>query len=228
MNEMAVTMDNAVDSKKVKTLYRRIYLLVKRVFDFTTALILLILLSPVFLVLSLIIRRDGGKAIFIQKRSGKNDTIFNLYKFRSMVPNNSFDDKKSGDQITKVGHFIRKTSLDELPQLINIIKGEMSFVGPRPWVTSYSENFTPEQKRRLDVLPGLTGLAQCTGRNDMPIFEKIKKDLEYVNKISLFMDIKILFRTIATVFKKEGVIHEGTKESFHNEIEELKRQFEEK
>jgi lipopolysaccharide/colanic/teichoic acid biosynthesis glycosyltransferase len=131
--------------------------------------------------------------------------------------------KLNHDQrITKVGKFIRSTSLDELPQIINILKGDMSFIGPRPWITEYYNSFNTEQKRRTEVLPGLSGLAQVKGRNGLTIFDKIKYDLEYVNNISLKYDIKIIFLTIYTVLKKEQA--EIIQESIEEEIKALKEQ----
>ena len=196
---------------------------VKRIFDFIGALVLLVLLWPIFLIVAICIKLDSnGPAIFKQKRSGMKDKAFTLYKFRSCSVNNKINDRTKGDNITKVGRVIRKLSLDELPQLINIIKGDMSFIGPRPWVTEYSENFTKKQKGRLNVLPGITGLAQISGRNNISINDKINCDLIYVDKISLKMDIKIVFKTIKSVFKSEGVAADN-KLTIHNELDTLKK-----
>ena len=199
------------------------YKAVKRVLDFLFALLLLIILLPIFLIVSIAIKLDSkGPVLFKQLRSGKNGKEFMMYKFRSMSANNDVHDFKSENQMTKVGKFIRKTSLDEIPQLINIIKGEMSFIGPRPWITDYQKYFTKNQKRRLEVLPGITGLAQASGRNDLSVQEKIKLDVYYVDHMSLLMDIKVIFSTIKAVFSKEGA--ELSKSGIQNELEELKHQ----
>ena len=163
-----------------------------------------------------------GTVFFTQYRVGKGLKLFKLYKFRSMITNRIVmdSDLSHDEMVTKVGKFIRKTSLDELPQLFNILKGEMSFIGPRPWVDEYYKWFNDEQKRRAEVLPGLSGLAQIKGRNGIGIVEKIKFDIEYVDTMNFFLDVKIFFGTIRQLFiKKEAEITEvGIKE----EINELK------
>lgn len=195
----------------------------KRFFDVIFALLLLIPLIPVMLIIAIVIKIDSkGPAIFKQIRSGKNNKGFMLYKFRSMTCNNDFYDKSKEDQVTKVGKFIRKTSLDELPQLFNILKGEMSFIGPRPWVIDYAKNFNEHQMRRLEVLPGITGLAQSSGRNAISIIDRINLDVEYVDNINLFLDIKIIFKTIIGVLKKEGF--SNTKSAIHDELKTLQMQ----
>lgn len=200
------------------------YKVVKRIIDFLLSLILLIILSPVMLIVAIAVRIDSkGPILFKQERSGKNNKIFKMYKFRSMVATNNVHDFKTGDKLTRVGKFIRKTSLDEIPQLINILKGEMSFIGPRPWIVEYSEYFTPEQARRLEVLPGMTGLAQCEGRNGISIFDKINYDIKYVDNISLKMDLYIIFKTIYVVLsKKDAAANKGI---IKNELNDLKNQF---
>lgn len=198
------------------------YSIFKRGFDFILAIVLLIILFPLMVVIGLIIKIDGGPAVFIQERSGKNDKAFKLYKFRSMNQDNNVRDFKKEDQITKVGKFIRRTSLDELPQLFNIIKGDMSFVGPRPWITDYSVYFTDNQRRRLEVLPGITGLAQCSGRNNISIKDKIDLDIEYVDRFNFKIDLYVVFKTIKSVITREGA--SSSKLSIKNEIEELKLQ----
>ena len=200
---------------------RYIYIVIKRIIDFIAALLFLIILSPVFLIVSIAIKLDSkGPVIFKQKRVGKNGKIFNLYKFRSMSASNNPLNFKEENQITKVGHFIRKWSIDELPQLVNIIKGDMAFIGPRPWMVEYHEYMTEEQKHRSDVLPGITGYAQTKGRNNISILNKINLDLEYVRKLSLWMDIKIIFLTIATVFYRDGA--EMTKMGMKKEIDDIR------
>ena len=195
----------------------------KRFFDIMFALLLLIPLAPIMLIVVIAIKLDSkGPAIFKQVRSGKNNKEFMLYKFRSMTCNNDFYDKTKEDQVTKVGSFIRKTSLDELPQLINILKGEMSFIGPRPWIVDYAKYFTEHQMRRLEVLPGITGLAQASGRNAISILDRINLDVEYVDNVKLLLDIKIIFKTIIGIIKREGF--SNSKSAIHEELRMLKEQ----
>ncbi len=227
MNEWILDGNNVKASSTFKVIRRRLYMLFKRVFDIAVSLFFVILLSPIFVILTILIRRDGGKAFFVQPRSGKNGQVFNLYKFRSMVPNNDVNDKKTEDKITKIGRFIRKTSLDELPQIFNVLKGEMSFIGPRPWIVEYAKYFTEEQKRRLNVLPGITGLAQASGRNDLTILDRINYDLTYVNNISLYMDLKVIYKTVKSVFSKSEA-YSNNKAAIHSEIDILKAQHKKK
>jgi len=187
----------------------------KRIFDFTVSLILIILLIPVFLLLAVIIFIDAGSpVIYKQYRVGKDNKLFYVYKFRTMKTDTRIaataDLTEADSCITKSGRFLRKTSLDELPQLFNVLKGQMSFVGPRPLI--------PEEKeiRKLraeynvySVRPGITGWAQVNGRDDLSIKEKALFDKEYVEKQSLGFDIKILFRTVAVVLKREGISEGG-------------------
>lgn len=201
-------------------MYRHFF---KRLLDIIFALVLLVLLLPVMLLVAMAIKLDSkGPAIFKQIRSGKNNKEFMLYKFRSMTCNNDFYDKSKEDQITKVGAFIRKTSLDELPQLFNIIKGEMSFIGPRPWVVDYAKYFTKEQMRRLEVLPGITGLAQCSGRNNLSIIDRINIDIQYINNMNIFLDLKIICKTIISIIKRDGF--SNTKSAIHEELRTLQNQ----
>lgn len=197
---------------------------IKRCIDFLMAILLLIVASPFMIIIAIAIKLDSkGPILFVQPRSGKNGKIFNMYKFRSMTANNDVHDFKTENKLTRVGNVIRKTSLDELPQLFNILKGEMSFIGPRPWIEDYSKYFTDNQKRRLEVLPGLTGLAQASGRNGLSIKEKINLDVYYVDHISFIMDVKIIIGTVKAVLKKEE--SELSKTGIKNELEELKAQF---
>lgn len=201
------------------------YKYIKRILDIFLALILLILTTIPMLIVAIAIKiEDNGPIIYKSRRMGKNCKIFNTYKFRSMKTNRKeLDGNLSHEEmVTKVGKFIRKTSLDELPQLFNILKGEMSFIGPRPWIPEYYEWFTPEQKRRADVLPGISGLAQAKGRNGINIFKKIEYDLEYVDNMSLWMDIKCIWLTIVTVLKKDNA--EISEQGIKEEIEDLKEQ----
>lgn len=199
------------------------YIRIKRIISFVLALILLVLFSPVMIIISIAIKLESkGSIIFKQLRTGKDGKEFYCYKFRSMVKDNDVHDLSKGDQITKVGKFIRKTSLDELPQLINIIKGDMAFIGPRPWITDYAKYYNKRQKKRLEVTPGLTGLAQCSGRNNISIKEKIDLDIKYVENLSIKMDLYVLYKTVICVLKKEG--YSSDKNTIKEEIEELKGQ----
>ncbi len=200
------------------------YIVVKRIIDFLVASIMMITLSPLLIVIALLIKKDSnGPILFKQARSGKDGSVFNLYKFRSMTCDNDVLNFKTENKVTKIGKFIRSTSIDELPQLINIMKGEMSFIGPRPWITNYNEYFTEEQRHRLDVLPGITGLAQCSGRNGISIENKLILDIEYVKNISLIVDIKIIIASIKTVLKKESV--DISKLGIKYELDYLKNQW---
>ncbi len=193
----------------------------KRVIDFTLAVVILIIFLIPMIIVGIAIKIDSkGPVFFKQERTGKNGKIFKMYKFRSMAVDNDVHNFKEEDKYTKVGKFIRALSLDELPQIINILKGEMAFIGPRPWIPEYYDNMNEEQRKRYEVLPGITGLAQVKGRNNIGIIEKINYDLEYVRNFSLKQDIKIFFLTIKTVFSKKGV--NAGKGTIHNELEALK------
>lgn len=199
------------------------YNYVKRGMDLVMAvLLLMIFLIPMLIIMILIKLDSRGPVLFKQKRTGLKGKVFNLYKFRSMVVDNDVHDFSKGDQHTKVGNILRKTSLDELPQIINILRGEMSFIGPRPWITDYYDNMSEKQRHRNDVLPGITGLAQAKGRNNISINEKINYDLEYVKNYSFKQDVKIVFLTIKTVLSKEGA--DAGKNTIQNELEDLKTQ----
>ena len=194
----------------------------KRIFDFTVSLLMLIILSPVLLIISVLILFDAGTpVIFKQYRVGKDNKLFYVYKFRTMKNNTrnaATDDLKEADScITKSGRFLRKTSLDELPQLFNILIGNMSFVGPRPLI--------PEEKeiRKLraeygvfSVKPGMTGLAQVNGRDMLSIEEKALFDKEYVEKQSFWFDIKIMLKTVSVVLKRENIAEGGEKDNSRN------------
>ena len=196
----------------------------KRFIDFIFSLVLVVVLAIPMLIIGIIIKIESpGPALFKQLRTGKNGKNFYVYKFRSMASDNDVYNLEETNKVTKFGAFIRKTSLDELPQLFNVLKGEMSFIGPRPWIVDYYNNFTDYQKRRVEVTPGITGLAQATGRNNLTIFEKIDYDIEYVNNYSLKMDLKVIFLTIKTVISKEGC--EISKSGINDEIEALKENF---
>lgn len=200
---------------------------IKRALDFLIATFLLLIIWPILLIVAIAIKLDSkGPALFKQIRTGKKGKEFTLYKFRSMTVNNNFYDTTIEDQVTRVGRFIRKTSLDELPQIFNIIKGEMSFIGPRPWIVDYAKLFTKHQRKRLEVLPGITGLAQCSGRNNLNIKDRINIDVEYVNNVSLRLDLYIFFKTIKCVLKREGF--SNSKSAIHEELKVLEKQHESK
>lgn len=190
----------------------RIRLFIKRVVDICLGIIGLIILSPLFLIISILVRINLGSPVFFkQDRVGKNNEIFKIIKFRTMKDSrdkygNLLDDS---ERITKFGEKVRSTSLDEIPELINIIKGDMSFVGPRPLLVEYLPIYSKEQLQRHNVTPGLTGLAQVNGRNNITWNEKFELDLFYVNNWSLWLDMKILFKTIYIVLKKEGISQDG-------------------
>ena len=199
------------------------YKYVKRFFDLIMALILVIIFLIPMIIIAILIKLDSkGPIFFKQERTGKNGKVFLLYKFRSMAVDNDVHDFNCQDKKTRVGNVLRKLSLDEFPQLINIIKGEMSFIGPRPWIPDYYENMTDYQRRRNDVLPGITGLAQVKGRNNINIIAKTNYDLEYVKNFSFRQDVKIFFLTIATVLSKEGA--DAGKNTIHTELEMLMHQ----
>ena len=182
--------------------------LIKRFMDFLIAALSIIIFSPLLIILAILVRvKLGGPVIFKQERPGLNGKVFTLYKFRTMTDakdenGNLLDDEY---RLTSFGKKLRSTSLDELPELYNILKGDMSIVGPRPLLVKYLPLYNDEQKRRHDVRPGLTGLAQVSGRNAITWTEKFNKDIEYVDNVSLGLDISIFFKTIYCVLKKEGI-----------------------
>lgn len=191
----------------------------KRIIDFTLSLIALIVLSPILLVLIIVTAcAMKGNPFFAQQRPGKDEKIFKLIKFRTMT--NEKDE--NGDllpddaRLNKFGKFLRSTSLDELPELINILKGDMSIVGPRPLLVKYLPRYNQEQRRRHSVRPGLTGNAQANGRNALSWEEKFKLDIEYVDNISFAFDVKIIFDTVKAVLKRDGISSEtsATMEEF--------------
>ena len=186
-------------------------LFVKRVFDIVCSLVGIIILSPLFLIVSIAIKLDSkGSVLFKQERRTKNGRVFKIYKFRSMC----MDAEKKGtglfnfendSRITKVGRFLRNSSIDELPQLINVLKGDMALVGPRPLLTQYLPLYNKEQMRRHEVRPGITGWAQVNGRNAISWTKKIELDVWYVNNLSFCLDLKILFLTIKKVFYRVDI-----------------------
>lgn len=181
----------------------------KRAADFCVALLMLIILSPVMLIAAILIKSNNdGPVFFKQERPGLNGKIFTVYKFRTMSVKTCDDNGKElsdFERMSKVGNLLRKTSIDELPQLINIVRGEMSFIGPRPLLTEYLPLYTPEQMRRHEVRPGISGWAQVNGRNTLTWEEKFRYDVEYVDNMSVHMDIRILFMTVRNVLKQDGI-----------------------
>ena len=192
---------------------KKIQLFIKRAFDIVAGCLIVVLLTviPVLIVVPIVIKATSkGPAVFTQDRVGKDGKVFKIYKFRTMlIPEESLD--KDGNKlepkqrITKVGKVLRKTSIDELMQIFNIINGTMSFVGPRPTLPYQVERYTEDQKRRHNMRPGITGLAQVNGRNNLSWTEKIEYDVRYIDTFSLWLDIKIFFKTVAVVLKKEGI-----------------------
>lgn len=181
---------------------------IKRMLDFILSLIALIVLSPLMLIIGLLVRIKLGKPIiFKQKRPGKNEKIFTLYKFRTMTDEKDQNGNllPDAERLTKFGKTLRSTSLDELPELWNILKGEMAIVGPRPLLVEYLPLYNEAQKHRHDVRPGLTGLAQISGRNAISWEEKFEEDIEYIQNVNFVTDCKIVFKTVSKVLKKEGI-----------------------
>lgn len=200
-----------------------VYDVVKRVLDLIIAAVMLVVLSPVLLIVALVVKLDSpGPVLFRQERTGKNGKTFEILKFRSMAVDNDVRDNSCGDKYTRVGGVLRRTSLDELPQLLNILMGQMSFIGPRPWIPEYWNNMSAAGRERSKVRPGITGLAAAKGRNDLTVFQKIAYDLEYVRNYSLKQDIKVVLMTVKTVLGKEGA--EAGKGGIHDEIEDLKQE----
>lgn len=195
----------------------------KRTLDIIIAVVILIVTLPITLITALAIRLESkGSPLFTQERTGRGGGNFKLKKFRSMTVDNDVRDLSKGNQITKVGRFIRATSIDELPQLINVLKGDMSFIGPRPWIPEYYKHMNEEQRHRVDVRPGITGLAQAKGRNTLTINAKINYDLRYVRHISLREDLKVIALTVLAVFEKAE--HTIDKHGIEGELEVLRNQ----
>ena len=182
----------------------------KRIFDIIVSLFFIVffIVVPVFIVVPIVIRLTSkGPAIFTQIRVGKNKRLFKMYKFRTMIVeqyDNDGNEIMSEDRITKIGRFLRKTSLDELPQLFNILNGTMSIVGPRPMLDYQAPRCEGDEVLRFSVRPGMTGLAQAVGRNNLSWPERIQYDIEYVKKFTFWLDVVIIFKTVLTVFKHTG------------------------
>lgn len=182
--------------------------MLKRLCDIIISLTALIILSPIFLIVAYKVRKNLGSPIFfLQERPGKDKKLFKMIKFRSMrdavdKDGNPLPDE---DRITPFGQKLRSTSLDEMPQLINVLKGDMSVVGPRPMLAQFVELYSPEQARRLEVKPGMTGLAQVSGRNELSYEERFKCDVWYVDNHNLWVDFKIMFKTVGVMLRREGI-----------------------
>lgn len=185
----------------------------KRFLDFVLSLAGLIVISPIFIVvwIWLTIANEGAGAFFFQERPGRDEKIFRVIKFKSMNDKKGADGKllPDKDRLTKVGAFVRKTSLDEIPQLINVLKGDMSLAGPRPLLVQYLPLYNSEQARRHHVRPGITGWAQVNGRNAISWKQKFEYDTWYVDHLNFLLDVKIIFMTIRKVFIKEGISQDG-------------------
>ena len=180
----------------------------KRIFDFTFALLGLIVLSPLFLlVTTLLYFANNGKPFFFQQRPGRNQKIFRIVKFKTMNDRTDENGKLLPDavRLTKVGKFVRTTSLDEIPQLVNVLKGDMALIGPRPLLVKYLPLYNDRQRRRHEVRPGITGWAQVNGRNAISWDQKFEYDVWYVDNISFLLDVKILLKTVYNVVKREGI-----------------------
>lgn len=189
----------------------------KRLLDLALSIPALILLTPVLGLLALLVQLKHGSPVFFrQVRPGKNGKLFVIYKFRTMLDLRDEDGKllPNEKRLTSFGLFLRKTSLDELPELWNVIRGEMSWVGPRPLLTRYLERYTPEQARRHEVLPGITGWSQINGRNTADWETRLAMDVWYVDNLSMWLDIKILFVTLIKVLLREGTIEDGNVPDF--------------
>lgn len=193
----------------------------KRIIDFTLSLIALICLSPILLVVIVWLHfaNKGAGVFFFQERPGKDAKIFKVIKFKTMTDERDADGKLLPDaqRLTKVGRFVRSTSIDELPQLINVLKGDMALIGPRPLRVHYLPLYSKQQARRHEVRPGISGWAQCHGRNDISWTKKFEYDVWYVDHLSFLLDVKIIFMTILKVIKHEGISKTGqaTTEAFN-------------
>jgi lipopolysaccharide/colanic/teichoic acid biosynthesis glycosyltransferase len=193
----------------MRKFYERI---IKRLGDFLFSLLLILLLSPVFAVVAILAcAKLGRPVLFRQERPGRDGRIFTIYKFRTMTDDRSPDGEQLSDaqRLTAFGQFLRKTSLDELPELLNILKGDMSFVGPRPLLVKYLPLYSARQAHRHDVRPGLTGLAQVNGRNAISWEEKFEFDVYYVEHISFGLDVRIFAKTVKAVLSRQGISQEG-------------------
>ena len=194
---------------------------IKRIIDFCISLIGLIIISPILLIVTIWLHfaNKGAGAFFLQERPGKDAKIFKIIKFKTMTDERDAEGNLLSDEVrmTKAGKFVRSTSIDELPQLINVLKGDMALIGPRPLLVQYLPLYNKEQARRHEVRPGITGWAQCHGRNAISWKEKFKLDVWYVDNCSLTTDLKVIFLTINKVIRRADIPHEGsaTREAFN-------------
>lgn len=194
---------------------------IKRIIDFSVALVALLLLSPLLLIVAVWLHfaNKGSGVFFLQERPGFKGQVFRVVKFKTMTDERDANGDLLPDEqrLTKVGKFVRSTSIDELPQLWNVLRGDMSLIGPRPLLVQYLPLYSKEQMRRHDVRPGITGWAQCHGRNELSWTKKFEYDVWYVDHISFVTDIKVIWYTIKTVLMREGISHEGsaTMEAFN-------------
>lgn len=193
----------------------------KRFIDFSISLIVLIFISPFLIVITIWLHfaNKGAGTFFFQERPGKDGKVFKVIKYKTMTDERDADGNLLPDEmrLTKVGKFVRSTSIDELPQLVNVLKGDMALIGPRPLLPQYLPLYSPEQMRRHEVRPGISGWAQCHGRNAISWSEKFKLDVWYVDNVSLMTDMKIIWITIKKVMKRDGISQEGnaTMEAFN-------------
>ena len=195
----------------------------KRPFDFLLSVLAFIFISPVFLIVTVLLAiANKGKPFFFQARPGKDEKIFKVIKFKTMTDEKGNDGEllPDAERLTGIGSFVRKTSLDEIPQLLNVTKGDMSLIGPRPLLVQYLPLYNEKQKRRHDVRPGITGWAQVNGRNTISWEQKFEYDVWYIDHLTFLLDIKIIFMTILKVFKREGISADGeaTMEVFKGEV----------
>lgn len=223
MDVQAIQQENVLYSRReLQSICsgRSLYRFIKRICDVVLSAAALMILAPVFLMVAFVIKlEDGGSVIYVQERTGHNGKVFRMYKFRSMcqdaekihkelLEQNEMDGPafkmKDDPRVTKIGRFIRRTSIDELPQLVNIVKGEMSIVGPRPLPTYEAEQCNEYQNQRLLVKPGLTCFWQCCGRNDIPFDEWIEMDLRYIREAGILTDFKLMIKTVGAVMRSDG------------------------
>lgn len=184
------------------------YLTIKRILDSVFALILLLIVSPIMVVSAIAIKLESrGSILFIQERLGKDTKVIKVYKFRTMKIETNYEDRQlsNKERLTKTGSFLRGTSIDELPQLFNILRGEMSFIGPRPLLVKYLEHYSPEQMRRHEVLPGISGWAQVNGRNKISWEQKFEHDVWYVDNVRFLLDLKIIWLTVYKVVRRKDI-----------------------
>ena len=216
-NSSAPSAPPSSPNRRKKMLYKRFF---KRFLDFWISLVALIVLAPVLLALTLWLHfaNKGAGAYFLQERPGKNGKIFRIIKFKTMTDERDAQGRLLPDEqrLTKIGQFIRSTSMDELPQLLNVLKGDMALIGPRPLLVQYLPLYSKEQARRHEVRPGITGWAQVNGRNAIGWTEKFKLDVWYVDHVSLMTDLQILCLTVAKVLRRDGISEAGqvTMEAF--------------